>query len=57
MRKEHLEAFDLFTATFSEDTITNWMKMITDWENDHNSPNPFEEPDNSIFFFAHFFSY
>lgn len=45
MQKDHRKAFEDHHKTFDNATVAKWEKMIKDWEEDPQKPNPFEEPD------------
>jgi hypothetical protein len=44
MHAKHRELFNKFNATFPEDVVMKWEKMVKEWNVDSNKPNPYEEP-------------
>ena len=51
MHTKHREAFDKFSATFSEATVNEFEKKVAAWDVDHTQPNPYEEPVAGMSFF------
>ena len=43
MHKNHKQPFEQFTATFQQNTIASWEKLITAWRMDRSLPNPYLE--------------
>lgn len=43
MSKKHRTALNALSATFPASTVNEWTKMVEDWEENTNCPNPFEE--------------
>jgi hypothetical protein len=44
MCKKHQQLFEQFTATFQQNTIVSWEKLISAWKRDQSLPNPYLEP-------------
>ncbi|KAF8333820.1 hypothetical protein F5887DRAFT_892938 [Amanita rubescens] len=45
MSAKHEVAFKEFSATFSTETVSKWLRMVEKWEKDPaKSPNPYQEP-------------
>lgn len=44
MKEKHQKAFEAFSSTFPLSTVTKWITMVKNWENDRSQPNPYEEP-------------
>lgn len=49
MRDKHRNIFRQFSATFREDTVQKWQKMVKEWNDDHSQPNPYAEPQCGMF--------
>lgn len=47
MSRKQRAAHSALTATFPPDTIQEWTNMVTQWQEDPEKPNPFEEKDIS----------
>lgn len=45
MRNDHRKAYEDHSKTFDDITISDWTKMVEDWEADQNKPNPYEVPE------------
>lgn len=44
MQVAHRAAFENFNATFSPDVTKEFRAMVDAWDEDKDSPNPYEEP-------------
>jgi Kyakuja-Dileera-Zisupton transposase len=44
MSKKHKQLFEEFTATFQQNTIESWQRLIDAWTKDQSQPNPYLEP-------------
>lgn len=44
MHAKQRELFNKFNATFPEDVVAKWEKMVAEWNVDKGKPNPYEEP-------------
>lgn len=53
MRTKQRDAFDKFNATFTEETVEKWDKMVSAWDADIKAPNPYNEPAAGKFHFVH----
>ena len=49
MNVRHTEIYEKFSATFPPDTVTRWSRMVERWEGDPTAPNPYREPEQSMF--------
>jgi hypothetical protein len=43
MRANHEALFVKFSKKFSQGVLSQWEKMVIDWDEDHTRPNPYEE--------------
>jgi hypothetical protein len=58
MDKKHAQLFEQFSATFHQNTIASWEKLISAWKKDRSQPNPYLEPRpcKSMAFIQQFFN-
>lgn len=49
MSAKQKDTFDKFSSTFPSETIEKWVRMVEHWEADRKAPNPYEEPEKSMF--------
>jgi hypothetical protein len=43
MKGKHREIFAKFNATFKSETVEKWERMVREWEQDNEKPNPYAE--------------
>ena len=44
MREKHKVNHEKLNATFSQEVVDKWEKMVADWDLDHRKKNPYVEP-------------
>jgi hypothetical protein len=49
MASRQRKAADDFTTTFPEETVTEWKKMVKDWQGDPKLPNPYVSNEQGMF--------
>lgn len=42
--EKHRAAFVTFSATFPEEVVTEWKRMVALWQEDKDAADPFDEP-------------
>ena len=47
MSAKHMEIFEKFSATFPQETVSRWVRMVERWESDPKAPNPYQESEQS----------
>jgi hypothetical protein len=50
MSERQTDLFTQFSATFSAETVNKWEKMVTAWDANSKAPNPYQEPENGMFY-------